>query len=173
MSTRLQTGRPVILICPPQSGPPGTSKRLKYIYRPIVKKCIMFSSTSPSFAYVSNPAPDSSVESCCSSIASTSANAPRLHHIKPLPLLLPVYVCFSCCSPIASGASTAAPRLRPALQLLLPDCVRRFNCCSLIASGASTAAPLLVYFCIYMKSSFVYAARGFRAVSLRQDDRLL
>ena len=154
------------------------------IYRPIVtnfKKCVMFSSTSPSFAYVSNPAPDSSVQSCCSPIASTSANAPRLHPlqlmlpdcIKPLPLLLTIYVCFSCCSPIASGPSTAAPRLHPALQLLLLDWVRRFNCCSPIASGASTAAPLLVYFCIYMKSSFVYAARGFRAVSLRQDDRLL
>ena len=113
----------------------------------------------PSFAYVSNPVPDSSlhVQSCCSlaPIASASAAAPRAiasirfnccspfasasaaaPRLRPL---LPNCVRFNCCSPIVS-ASTAAPRLCP-LRLLLPDCVR-FNCSSPIVS-ASTAAPQL------------------------------
>ena len=117
------------------------------------------SATSPSFAYVSNPAPDSSLcraaapqlrsFSCCSPIASIRFK-----------LLFPVSVRFSCCpctdcvpsaaarhlrslqllfpdfnsSPIAS-ASAAAPQLRP-LQLPLPDCVR-FNCSPPIASACS------------------------------------
>ena len=104
------------------------------------------SATSPLFAYVSNPAPDSSLQSCCSPIASASAAAPRLHPIRfncmllrPFQLLLPDCVHFNCCSPIASisaaaphrfsccfpiaSGSTAAPRLRP-LQLLLPDGIR-------------------------------------------------
>ena len=113
------------------------------------------SATSPSFAYVSNPAPDSSLcragaprllaaapqlwvllaacvrFSCCSPIASASAAACSLiasaSAVAPqLRLLLVAWVRFSCCSPIAS-ASTAAPGLRP-LQLLLPDCIR-FDCC--------------------------------------------
>ena len=104
---------------------------------------------------VRNPAPDSSLKSCFSPIASASAAA---RHLRPLQLLLP--------GPIAASASTAAPRLPPPpaaapriaptsaaarrfhdqlllpissastatprlhpLQLLLPDCVR-FNCCS-------------------------------------------
>ena len=90
--------------------------------------------TCPSFAYVSNPAPDSSL---CRAVApSASAAAPRLC---PLQLLLPDCIRFSCCSPIVS-ASAAAPRLHP-LQLLLPDCIR-FSCCSPIVS-ASAAAPRL------------------------------
>ena len=58
----------------------------------------------------------------CSSIASASAAAPRLH---PLQLLLPDCVRFNnCCSPIASD-STAAHRL---LRLLLPaSCSGRFQ----------------------------------------------
>ena len=111
------------------------------------------SATSPSFAYVSNPAPYSSLcraaaprlrsFSCCTPIASIRFK-----------LLFPVSVRFSCCPPIASlqlllatcvrfscsSPISTAPRLRP-LRLLLPDCVR-FNCCSPIAS-ASTAAPRL------------------------------
>ena len=81
---------------------------------------------------VRNPAPDSSLKSCFSPIASASAAARRL---RPLQLLLP--------GPIAASASTAArtPRLPPPrvqlllaarsrpLRLLLPDCVR-LNCCS-------------------------------------------
>ena len=117
------------------------------------------SATSPSFTYVSNLVPDSSVQSCCSPIASTSVAAPRLHQststaaprlhplqlllpncIDLLQLLLPTCVRFSCCSPIVS-ASAAAPRLRPRaaaprlhlLRLLLPDCAH-FDFCSLIAS---------------------------------------
>ena len=91
--------------------------------------------TSPSFAYVSNPTPDSSL---------CRAAAPRLHqsaapHLRPLRLLLPDCIRFSCCSPIAS-ASAAAPRLHP-LQRMVPDCVR-FSCCSPITS-ASAAAPRL------------------------------
>ena len=96
------------------------------------------SATSPSFAYVINPAGQLSVQSfsCYSPIASASVAAPRSH---PLQLLLPDRVRFSCYSRIAS-ASAAAPRLRP-LQLLLPDRVR-FSCCSPIAS-ASAAVPRL------------------------------
>ena len=100
--------------------------------------------TSPSFSYVSNPAPDSSL---------CRATAPRLRPLQlllpdcidPLQLLLPDCIRFSCCSPLAS-ASAAAPRLHPLqllpdcicfgccsrlrpLQLLLPDCIR-FDCCS-------------------------------------------
>ena len=104
--------------------------------------------SSPSFAYVHNLAPDSSLcrLQSCSPIASASAAARRL---RPLQLLLP--------GPIAASASTAAPPLPPLpaaaprlcplhlllvtcirfsccsrshpLRLLLPDCVR-FNCCS-------------------------------------------
>ena len=97
------------------------------------------SATSPSFAYMSNPAPDSSL---------CRAADPRLHplhwlllpvyvrfmliapRLRPLQLLLPVCVCFSCCSPIASASAavchlhplqySTAPRLCP-LWLLLPD----------------------------------------------------
>ena len=116
------------------------------------------SATSPSFAYVSNLAPDNSLcraaaprlrplqlllpdcvrFSFCSSltIASTSAAAPRL---RPLQLLLPNCICFNCCSQIASASAAARHlQLRP-LQLLLPNCIC-FNCCSQIAS-ASAAAP--------------------------------
>ena len=55
---------------------------------------------------VRNPAPDSSLKSCFSPIASTSAAACRL---RPLQLLLAAFM-ISCCS-----------RSRP-LRLLLPDC---------------------------------------------------
>ena len=90
---------------------------------------------------VRNPAPDSSLKSCFSPIASASAAA---HRLRSLQLLLegtiaasasPFASASSCCSPIAlasaaarrfhdqlllpiASASTAAPRLRP-LQLLL------------------------------------------------------
>ena len=105
-----------------------------------------------------NPAPDSSLKSCFSPIASASAAARRLRPLLP--------------GPIAASASTAAPRLPPPpaaaprlrplqlllallaafmissccsrsrpLRLLLPDCVR-FNCCSLIASASTAARPI-------------------------------
>ena len=101
------------------------------------------SATSPSFAYVSNPVPDSSLcraaaprlrrFSCCSPIASIRFK-----------LLFPVSVRFSCCPPIAS------------LQLLLTTCVRfscssqfqqlldcvRFGCCSPIPSALTAALRL-------------------------------
>ena len=92
---------------------------------------------------VRNPAPDSSLKSCFSPIASalllpdwvrfSCCSRARLRH--PLPLLLPVCLrlASSCCSPIApvsaaarrpiTSASTAAPRLRRPLRLLLPDCI--------------------------------------------------
>ena len=79
---------------------------------------IYLSATSPSFAYISNPAPDSSLH---------RAVAPQL---RPLQLQLPNCVHFSCCSPNASDSATA-PRLR-LLQLQLPDC-SRFSCCSPIS----------------------------------------
>ena len=63
-----------------------------------------------------NPAPDSSLKSCFSPIASASAAARRL---RPLQLLLP--------GPIAASASTAAPRLRPLQLLLVPNRVRFTN----------------------------------------------
>ena len=92
---------------------------------------------------VRNPAPDSSLKSCFSPIASTSAAAPGPD----------CGIRFHCCSPFASASRpAAAPRLRPLqlllaarsrpLRLLLPDCVRlnfcspdcvRFDCCSPIA----------------------------------------
>ena len=100
--------------------------------------------TSPSFACVSNLAPDSSLcRAAAPRFASASAAVPQLRPFQLLhsdcvrcsPLtatsslrLLPDCVRFGCCSPIAI-ASTAAPRLRP-LQLLLPDRFR-FDCCSL------------------------------------------
>ena len=97
------------------------------------------SATSPLFAYVTIPAPNSSVQTaaprdcvrfgCCSPIASIRFK-----------LLFPVSVRFRCSqSPISTAprlrplwlllpdCSTAAPRLRP-LQLQLSDCVR-FDCC--------------------------------------------
>ena len=81
--------------------------------------CFARSATSPSFAYVSNPVPDSSLcraaaasaSSCCSSIAS-------ICFVTAVPLAC---VRFGYSSPIST-----APRLR-ALRLLLPDCVR-FTC---------------------------------------------
>ena len=83
----------------------------------IITSSFAHSATSPSFTYVSNLVPDSSL---------CRAAAPRLH---PLQLLLPDCVRFSCCLPLASASAAA------------PDCVR-FGCCSPIAS-ASTAAPRL------------------------------
>ena len=99
------------------------------------------SATSPSFAYVSNLVPDSSL---------CRAAAPRL---RPLQLLLPVRLHRSVSTVMLlssrlASASAAARRLR-SLQLLLsiasisaallPDCVR-FGYCSPIAS-ASTLLP--------------------------------
>ena len=86
------------------------------------------SATSPSFAYMSNPAPDSSL---------CRAAAPRLrllqllfpNCIDPLQLLLPI------CIP---SASAAAPCLHP-LQLLLAACIR-FSCCFPIASASTPIA---------------------------------
>ena len=91
------------------------------------------SATSPSFTYVSNLAPNSSL---------CRAAAPRLRPLQlllrdcidPLQLLLPVCVRFS--SPIAAAARHLCP-----LQLLLATCIR-FSCCSPIAS-TSAAAPRL------------------------------
>ena len=125
------------------------------------------SATSPSFTYVSNPAPDSSLQSCYSTIASASAAAPRLHPIRFNCMLLPVCICFSCCSPIPS-ASAAARQLRP-FQLLLPDCVH-FNCCSLIAS-ISAAAPHCVHFsCCFPIASTSTAAPRLRPLRLLLPD---
>ena len=94
----------------------------------------------PSFAYVSNPVPDSSL---------CSAAAPRLRPLQlllparlyrlllpvstlhPLQLLLAACVRFMQLLLSIASASADAPRLCP-LQLLLPDCAR-FNCCSPIA----------------------------------------
>ena len=115
---------------------------------------------------VRNPAPDSSLKSCFSPIASASAAARRL---RPLQLLLPGPIAASastgCCSrsPFASASRpAAAPRLRPLqlllaarsrpLRLLLPDCVRlnccspdcfRFDCCSPIAYPGSMFSNIL------------------------------
>ena len=93
---------------------------------------------------VRNPAPDSSLKSCFSPIASASAAARRL---RPLQLLLAACIRFSCCS---------RARLRHSLPLLLalPVCLRlASSCCSPIApasaaarrpiASASTAAPRL------------------------------
>ena len=76
------------------------------------------SATSPSFAYVSNPAPDSSLcraaaprlcsFSCCSPIVLFPVPSAAARHLRSLQLLLPDFNS----SPIAS-ASAAAPRLRP------------------------------------------------------------
>ena len=66
-----------------------------WIYRIVTSP----SATSPSFVYVSNLAPDSSLQSCCSPIASALIH--QLLLPDPLQLLLPVCVCFSCCSQIA------------------------------------------------------------------------
>ena len=99
---------------------------------------------------VRNPAPDSSLKSCFSPIASASAAARRL---RPLQLLLP--------GPIAASASTAAPRLPPPRVQLLPPRLRpasaaarcfhdqlllaafMISCCSRSIASASTAAPRL------------------------------
>ena len=103
------------------------------------------SATSPSFAYVSNPVPDSSLcraaapdcvrFSCCSPIASASAAAP--HAIASIRFNcccsaeLPACIRFSCCSPLASASAACCFQLPTAsrlclLRLLLPDGVR-FN----------------------------------------------
>ena len=117
--------------------------------------CFTHSATSPSFAYVSNLAPDSSlyraatpqlrplqlllpdcinllqllllvcVRFSCCSLIVSTSTAPRLCPLQ----LLPDCICFNCFSLIAS--TSTAPRLHP-LQLLLPDCVH-FRSCSLIA----------------------------------------
>ena len=75
--------------------------------------------TSPSFTYVSNPTPDSSL---------CRAAAPRLRPLQLLlpdcQLLLPDCVQFNCCSTIVSSHAIS---MRPP-QLLLPDHVR-FNSC--------------------------------------------
>ena len=104
--------------------------------------CFARSATSPSFAYVSNPAPNSSL---------CRAPAPQLcllqlllpDCIDPLQLLLPVCVRFS--SAVRLCPLPPARCLHP-LQLLLPDCVH-FNC-SPIAS-ASAALPDCVRFNCY------------------------
>ena len=97
------------------------------------------SATSPSFVYVSDPAPDSSLcRAATPRLCPLWLLLPDCVHFE-LQLLLSDCVCFNCSSPIVS-ASTAAPQLCP-LQLQLPDCVH-FNCSSPIAS-ASTTAPRL------------------------------
>ena len=99
------------------------------------------SATSPSFAYMSNPVPDSSLcRASCSPIASASAASPRLHRSFPASsprlhrsaswLLFPVSIRFSCSSPLAclrfgcSSPISTAPR----------SCVR-FGCCSPISTA--------------------------------------
>ena len=105
------------------------------------------SATSPLFAYMTIPAPNSSLcRAADPAIVSASATASWLlllaacvrsyataalsHRFQQLPNC----VHFGCSSPIASD-STAAPRLRP-LQLQLPDCVH-FDCYTPIASACS------------------------------------
>ena len=93
------------------------------------------SATSPSFAYVSNSAPDSSLcEAAAPRLRLLQLLLPARLPLDPLQLLLPVCIRFSCCSPLAF-ASAAARHLHP-LQLLLPYCVR-FNCSSPIADCCS------------------------------------
>ena len=105
------------------------------------------SATSPSFTYVSNPAPDSSL--CRAAAPELRPLSPRL---RPLQLLLaacvrfesaaaPWHDCirFNCCSPFASASSCCYPIA--SASAAAPDRVR-FGCCSPIAS-ASTAAPRL------------------------------
>ena len=106
---------------------------------------------------VRNPAPDSSLKSCFSPIASASADARRL---RPLQLLLlgPIAASASTAAPRFPPPPAAAPRLRPLqlllaalmisccsrsrpLRLLLPDCVR-FNCCSPIVCASTAAHPI-------------------------------
>ena len=134
--------------------------------------------TSPLFAYVNNPALDSSL---------CRAAAPRLRPLqlllpdcidplqlhavpclRPLQLLLAACVHFSCCSSIASASATAhhlrplqpvaststAPWLCP-LRLLLPDC-DRFDCCSPIASACnpSCCSPCPMF------SNILWGVRG-------------
>ena len=104
------------------------------------------SATSPSFAYMSNPAPDSrcaelllpnSVRfSCCSRIASICFNC--CFPFVSAPAAAPRFI--ANCSPIASASAAAprlptAPRLRP-LQLLLPDCMH-----PLVAPAVLEASP--------------------------------
>ena len=110
---------------------------------------LLATSTSPSFAYVSNPEPDSSL---------CRAAAPRLgtlqlllpNCIDPLqtavPHFRPLQLLLTNCVPSAAARHLrsvqllfpdfSSSRLRP-LQLLLPDCVR-FNCSSPIASASTT-----------------------------------
>ena len=92
-----------------------------------------------------NPAPDSSLKSCFSPIASASAAACRLRSLQLL-LAGTIAASASTAAPHLPPPPAAAPRLRPLqlllaaftisccsrsrpLRLLLPDCVR-FNCCS-------------------------------------------
>ena len=109
---------------------------VKFCKRPIRKKFVprnfggiqysfTCSATSPSFTYMSNPAP---VSSLC------RAAAPRLH---PLQLLLPDCIdpLRDCCTPFPS-ASAAAHHLRQ-LRLLFP----KFNSSPIVST--STAAPRL------------------------------
>ena len=127
------------------------------------------SATSPSFAYVSNPAPDSSL---CRAAAPRSRPLQLLliDCIDPLQLLLPVPWrplqlllpdCVRFNSPIANcsltvSASAAAPQLCP-LQLLLPDAYA-----STAATSASTAVPASACpDCIHqLFSNIVHRVRG-------------
>ena len=145
-----QTGFPWVILLP-LVGLVGTLNLLVIVVYITYTSSFARSATSPSFAYVSNPVPDSylSVQSCCSLIASASAAVPRViasirfncHAAK-----LPACIRFSCCSPLAFASAAAldcqlhcfpiasalatAPQLHP-LQL-----------CSPMAS-ASSAAPRL------------------------------
>ena len=94
------------------------------------------SATSPSFAYVSNPVPDSSLcRAAAPRLCPLQADAPRLHQSASW-LLFPIHSASAAARCLLASASAALPRFQQ-----LPDCVR-FDCCSLIAS-ASTAAPWL------------------------------
>ena len=93
-----------------------------------------------SFAYVSNPAPDSSL---------CRAAAPRLHRSR-FKLLFPFSSASACCPPIApfnccsplAFASAALPRFQQ-----LPDCVR-FGCCSPIRLVSLKRSSLGSCYCI-------------------------
>ena len=88
---------------------------------------------------VRNPAPDSSLKSCFSPIASASAAARRLRSLQLL-LAGTIAASASTAAPRLPPPPAAAPRLRP-LQLLLAAFT--ISCCSLPIASVSTAAPRL------------------------------
>ena len=99
------------------------------------------STTSPSFAYVSNLAPDTRLSAqssvllpdcridCCSPFASASAAAPRpLARLHPLQLLLTAIASASAAAPRLHPLRLyTAPRLQPQLFQPMPECSLKFS----------------------------------------------